>query len=146
MKKMGIRVFLSLILIAVFVIGTVSSVSAARPIRLLSITPAGDTAQIPGTYAPISGAGLSFNNIGAHGYKYQWFQKVPGGGYLPIHDEEVVWFDKHKRSGLVSLLSPTSTTVNDGDILKVQVSLVKKNGGSVKGGTTAASYPVVSPP
>ena len=146
MKKMGIRVFLSLILIAVFVIGTVSSVSAAPPIRLLSISPLDGTDQLPGTYAPLTGAALSFNNIGAHGYKYQWFKKVPGGGYLSIHDEEVVMFDKHKRGGLVSLLSPTSTTVNDGDILKVQVSLIKKNGSSVKGGVTAASYDVVSPP
>jgi len=146
MKGIGIRVFLSLVLIAVFVIGTVSPVTAARPTRLLVIAPATGTDQSPGIYKPLTGASLSFNNIGAHGYKYQWFKKVPGGAYLPIHNEVVAMFDKHKRSGTESLLSPDSTTVNDGDILKVQVSLVKKNGSSVKGGVTAASYDVVEPP
>ena len=123
-------------------LGTVGYASAERPIRLLSIAP--DPAVVvylEGTVTPT--ATFTFDNIGADGLRYRWYSNT-SGSYLPIHAGEYIWFDKHSRSGTYALPSTTSTVVNDGDIVKVSVWLIKKNGGAVKGGSTSASWNVTS--
>jgi hypothetical protein len=144
MKKNAIRVFLALILTVVFVIGSVATAEAAKPVRTMGwVVPAGGPAIVitmipnspsPGLYQPT--CKFYYNDYKAWGYKYQWYKADslgPEAEYYPISEMQYEWFEgKHWQNGdtNIDVSGPEGQTLSGK--YKVEVWLLKKNGKEIR--------------